>query len=70
MKDFLSTIIRDEVSRVMKDLIPKTPPVLSQTVTPVLSQIPQVTQAPPKEQIGQDYLWALLGKKLLSNVEM
>ena len=68
VKDFLSSLIRDEVSRAMKDMYPKTPPVTSPAVTLVESTMTQlVTQAPQKEQTGQDYLWALLGKKLLSS---
>ena len=50
---------------------------MAQTVTPymtpatqaVMAQVqPQVTQVQAqKEQTGQDYLWALLGRRLLSN---
>ena len=56
-KDFLSQMIRQEINKAMMDLIPKTPPVQSQEPTPMVQ----------KQQTGQDYLWALLGRRLLSS---
>ena len=63
VKDFLSVLIKQQIQCAMAELYPKTPP--SPAVTPPAPVSPVIKE---KEQTGQDYLWALLGKKLLSNV--